>query len=39
VTAELESIAVALTDKSGKEATPGQVLLKWLEAKEAIVVT
>jgi diketogulonate reductase-like aldo/keto reductase len=39
VTAELERIAGMLETKSGKKASPGQVLLKWLHAKEAIVVT
>lgn len=39
VTAELERIAGVLETESGKKASPGQVLLKWLHAKEAIVVT
>jgi len=39
VTAVLERIAGSLESTNGKKATPGQVLLKWLDAKEAIAVT
>lgn len=39
VTAELQRIAGALEIETGKKVTPGQVLLKWLDAKEAIIVT
>lgn len=39
VTPELQRIAESLESKTGKKVTPGQVLLKWLDAKEAIAVT
>jgi len=39
VTPEIERIAKDLSSQSGTKVTPGQVLLKWLDAKEAIAVT
>jgi len=39
VTPEIERIAKDLSSQSGTKVTPGQVLFKWLESKEAIAVT